>query len=110
MQTTTADNDLLKLLAEGGGAVEALQRAVEKPFWVGPDGGADKATESLEHVIRAMTEVRKTGKPQSLYEVTIVHGNFMARIDLLRLFPDRLDLVEIKGTSWSPPTSDRPNG
>jgi len=110
MPTTTADNDLLKLLAEGGGAVEALQRAVEKPFWVGPDGGADKATESLEHVIRAMTEVRKTGKSQSLYEVTIVHGNFMARIDLLRLFPDRLDLVEIKGTSWSPPTSDRPNG
>jgi hypothetical protein len=110
LPSTTADNDLLKLLAEGGGAVEALQRAVEKPFWVGPDGGADKAPESFQNITRAMAEAKKTGKPQALYEVTIVHGNFMARIDLLRLFPAHVELVEIKGTSWSPPTPERPCG
>ena len=46
LPSTLEDNSLLRLLAEGGGAVEALQRAVEPPAWVGADGGADVAPAS----------------------------------------------------------------
>jgi hypothetical protein len=107
--TLTADN-LLSLLAEGGGAVEALQRVVEPPHWVGPDGGAEKAPESLARIKDAVVSVTQSGKSLSLYEVTIVHGNFMARIDLLRVCKGRIELVEIKATSWKPPTPERPLG
>ena len=44
--TLTADN-LLSLLAEGGGAVEALQRVVEPPHWVGPDGDHGSGWENV---------------------------------------------------------------
>ena len=94
-----ADNDLLRLLAEGGGAVEALQRAVEKPAWLGAKGGAAAASESLEKIRAHAADVARLGGGRSLYEVTFTHGDFLARIDLLRVRRDRLELVEIKAKS-----------
>jgi hypothetical protein len=99
LPSNLADNSLLRLLSEGGWAVEALQRAVEPPSWTGPDGGAAVAPESFDEVRRSVAEVRRGGGCRSLYEVTIVHGDFLARLDLLRIRRDRLELVEIKSKS-----------
>lgn len=106
LPSTLEDNSLLRLLAEGGGAVEALQRAVEPPAWVGADGGADVAPASLTRVREALAEVRGGGT-RSLYEVTILQGDRMARLDLLRLRPDGVDLVEIKSKSVEEPALEQ---
>ena len=103
VRSNRADNDLLRLLAEGGGAAEALQRAIEPPFWIGADGGASVADDSLAAIKSAVAGVKQDGVRRSLYEVTITCGDFLARLDLLRVGRDGLELVEIKSKSWKGP-------
>ena len=91
------ENDMLRLLAEGGAAVEALVRATERGRLIG--GYKQTAlTESREALIDALNAAN-TGTTTSLYEITITHGGFLARIDLLRVRPGAIDLVEIKSKS-----------
>ena len=90
-------NEMLRLLAEGGSAVEALIRATEPGRFIG--GFKDAAlTESREAIADALSAAA-AGKTTSLYEVTIAHAGFLARIDLLRIQPEAIDLVEIKSKS-----------
>ena len=103
-----ADNDLLRLLAEGGVEVEALQRAIEPPAWLGADGGAAVAAESLAAIKSAVAGVKQDGVRRSLYEVTLTCGDFLARLDLVRVYRDRLELVEIKSKSWKGPQPGQP--
>lgn len=93
-----SQNDMLRLLAEGGGAVEALWRQKE-PGWVGPVGQGQAAAASVEAIRSAVELSRQRGVPVSLYEVTITHAGFLARIDLLRVSPDRIEVVEMKAKS-----------
>ena len=87
-------DDMLRLLSEGGAAVEAVIRATEPGTMIGEFGEAALAT-SREAVASAFAQAA-AGKTTSLYEVTIRHGDFLARIDLLRINPDGIDLIEIK--------------
>jgi hypothetical protein len=89
---------MLRLLAEGGGAVEALWRQKE-PGFVGPGGGKEAADPSLEAIRSAVERSRLRGASVPLYEITIVHGGFLARIDLLRVSESTLEVVEMKAKS-----------
>lgn len=91
---SSQENDMLRLLAEGGAAVEALVRATEPGLLIG-DFGQGALDRSREAIRRAFADAR-TGKTTPLYEVTISHDGFLARLDLLRIGPDCIELVEIK--------------
>lgn len=95
----TRGNELLRLLAEGGAAVEALHRAIEEGVFCGNIEPPNAARETMRQVGQAIQEVRCGLPRRSLYEVTIEIDGFLARIDLLRVLPDRLELVEIKSKS-----------
>jgi hypothetical protein len=98
-----SQNDMLRLLAEGGGAVEALWRQKE-PGWVGPVGQRDAAIASAEAIRSAVELSRQRGERIPLYEVTVAHLGFLARIDLLRVSTERIEVVEMKAKSVT--TSD----
>lgn len=89
---------MLRLLAEGGGTVEVLWRQKE-PRQVGSVGHDDAVRESIEAIRSAVELSRKSGERVPLYEVTIAHAGFLARIDLLRVSPGRVDIVEMKAKS-----------
>lgn len=74
---------MLPLLAEGGSAVEALIRATELGRFIG--GFKDAALVESSDGIADALNAAAAGKTTSLYEVTIAHGGFLARIDLLRV-------------------------
>jgi hypothetical protein len=93
-----SENDMLRLLAEGGGAVEALWRQKE-PGWVGPVGQETAAKASVDAIRSAVELSKQRGKPVPLYEVTIIHAGFLARIDLLRVSEARFEVVEMKAKS-----------
>lgn len=95
---SASQNDMLRLLAEGGGAVEALWRQRE-PGYVGPVGREDAAEASMEAIRSAVERSRASGKMIPLYEITIMHGVFLARIDLLRVSEEKLQIVEMKAKS-----------
>ena len=95
---SASQNDMLRLLAEGGGAVEALWRQRE-PGVVGPVGREEAAAASMEAIRSAVEQSRATGKMVPLYEITIMHGDFLARIDLLRVSEAKLQIVEMKAKS-----------
>ena len=46
-----------------------------------------------------MELARQRGVPVPLYEVTIMYAGFLARIDLLRVSPERIEVVEMKAKS-----------
>lgn len=94
---TTQENDMLRLLAEGGAAIEALIRANEPGVFIGEFGEA--ALEPSRQEIAKAFSMADVDETTSLYEVTIAHGGFLARIDLLRISPGGIDLVEIKSKS-----------
>ena len=95
---SASQNDMLRLLAEGGGAVEALWRQRE-PGVVGPVGREEATAASMEAIRSAVEQSRATGKMVPLYEITIMHGDFLARIDLLRVSEAKLQIIEMKAKS-----------
>jgi hypothetical protein len=97
---TSQTDDLLKLLSEGGAAVEALVRAIEPGDVIG--GYLDEAVANSRTAIAAACAAAAAGKTTSLYEPTIEHEGFLARIDLLRVTPTHIDLVEIKAKTATP--------
>lgn len=121
------DNDMLRLLAEGGGAVEALWRCREPgdeaPKFKSPQDGTGKPAESpvgasFRLIANAIARSRSERARISLYEPTVELDGFSARIDLLRVYPDRLEVLEMKAKSvesadaaaqlMSPPTRRNP--
>lgn len=92
-------DDLMSLQAEGGATVKALQRAIEPGMFLGRIALDEAASESLRHVAAAVQTVREGALRQSLYEVTVEIGGFLARLDLVRVLADRIELVEIKAKS-----------
>ncbi len=90
----SSDDEMLRLLAEGGAAVEALVRATEPGQLIGGFGD-DAVARSRDAVLRGCQEA-SAGRVTTLYEVTICNDGFLARLDLVRIRPDGIDLVEIK--------------
>jgi hypothetical protein len=91
-----AAGDGVQLLAEGGAAVESLQRAIEPGTFLGHSARNDAAFESLRRVREAVQAIREGASRQSIYQVTIEIDGFHARLDLVRLFADRIELVDIE--------------
>jgi hypothetical protein len=112
--TISDENDMLKLLAEGGGAVEALWQAREKgkhgPTFKEERDRIAAAQKSMDLVKAAVASVKAGTPRESLYELTIIHDGFLARIDLLRVCADRLEILEMKAKSVvSSDMADRDN-
>ena len=112
--TISDENDMLKLLAEGGGAVEALWKAREKgkhgPTFKEERDRIAAAQKSMDLVKAAVASVKAGTPRESLYELTIIHDGFLARIDLLRVYADRLEILEMKAKSVvSSDMADRDN-
>jgi hypothetical protein len=93
------DDDMLRLLSEGGAAVEALVLAVEPGQTIGNFG--EEALQLSMAAIRDAFAAARAGTTTPLYEVTIAHDGFLARIDLLRISPEGVHLVEIKAKTTS---------
>ncbi len=103
---TTDQDPMLSLLSEGGSTVEALARALEPGELIGGFGAP--AVDSSMEAVKGAFEAVDTGRTTCLYEVTIEHDGFMARIDRLRIQPGRIDLVEIKSKSVEPRNGEVP--
>ena len=99
-------DEMMQLLAEGGAAVEALVRATEPGQLLG-GFGQDALARSRVAIMDALRGAA-AGGCASLYEATIEHGGFLARLDLLRIQPGQIELVEIKSSSEQESDSDAP--
>ena len=88
---------MLSLLSEGGATIEVIARALEPGKLLGGFGAP--AVDSSMEAVKEAFEALDTGRTTCLYEVTLEHDGFMARIDRLRIQPGRIDLVEIKSKS-----------
>lgn len=101
LDNTNDSDDMLRLLSEGGSALEALAEAIEPADFKGPDGGADVAPQCLKAFCAEYAKAvpYDKGPPRLLREVTIVDGAFLGRIDLMRVWTDRIELVEQKSKS-----------
>ena len=106
------DDDMLRLLSEGGGALEALSEALEPADFTGPQGGDETAPACMAAVREQYAKALKhgTGDPRRMREVTIVDGPFLGRLDLLRIWKDRIELVEQKSKSISASGSNAVEG
>ena len=87
------DDEYLTLLAEGGFMVQKIAtllypEGTEMPFTIDPAKAADDTLRMLE--------------PQNatVFEATIISGNRLARVDILRKFGNELHLIEVKAASY----------
>lgn len=100
MASTKQEDDFLKLLAEGGMQFECLVRLAYdghefKRNYADPHGCHAESIAKLEEVIDAGTGI--------LHEPTFVAGPYTARVDMLRITGNRIELCEIKAKSFAGP-------
>lgn len=86
------DDPYLAFLADGGYMVETMARALfpggrELSGWENPEEAARQARQAIE------------AGDGTFFEATILHGPFLARIDILRRSGNVLELIEVKSTS-----------
>ena len=95
--STKQDDEFLRLLAEGGFQFEKLVRHA----WPGeevrgdikdPLGAHGKTIDAIRSLLAAGGGV--------LHEATLVHGGRAARVDMLRVLPNAVELCEIKAKSF----------
>ena len=101
LPSTDGDNEMLRLISEGGGAVEALLEATAPADFTGPDGGAEAAEPCMHAIAEQYAAVKQgpAGTSRVMREVTIVQDGFLARIDGLKLFKDRIEIIEQKSST-----------
>ncbi len=102
------ENEMLRLLSEGGAAIEALVHANEPGAVIG-GFGQSALDESRQAIAKAFSDANND-ESTSLYEVTIAHGGFLARLDLLRITSGSIELVEIKAKSADAATGSVADG
>lgn len=105
---TTDQDPMLSLLSEGGSTVEALARALEPGELIGGFGATAVSNSMI--AVKGAFDSLYADTTTCLYEVTIEHDGFLARIDRLRIQPGRIDLVEIKSKSVEPQHGVVPRG
>jgi hypothetical protein len=103
---TTDEDSMLSLLSEGGATIEVIARALEPGKLLGGFGGTAVSTSMA--AVKGAFESLDADITTCLYEVTVEHDGFMARIDRLRIQPGRIDLVEIKSKSVEPHDGEVP--
>ena len=101
LPSTKANDEFLKMLAEGGFQFERLVRVA----WPGTRIQTDRSDlrAASEETLRRIREMRGAGGGV-LHEATLVHGRLAARIDMLRVLEDSIELCEIKATSFTGPS------
>jgi len=86
------EDDFLKMLAEGGFQVGELAKATF------PDG-VEVTDRGLEEPAARTREL--LGQAQcTVFEGTVIHGNWLIRADILRKDGDTLELIEVKAKSF----------
>ncbi|CAN5548502.1 hypothetical protein BH20VER3_BH20VER3_02190 [soil metagenome] len=96
------DDEYLQFLADGGYMVEAIARLCH------PDGieiGFDKGAEASAEETRRVLEVHET---ITLFEATLLFGQKLARVDILRKQGSTFELIEVKAKSIDTRASEKP--
>lgn len=106
LPSTGDDNHYVRLLAEGGFQFEKLVRLA----WPGEylrafSGSPEDATLATLNQLRVL---RDSGGV--LHEAQFSHGDFFARVDMLRIQGDELLLCEIKSSAVDGPAKDAHHG
>lgn len=86
------DDPYLEFLADGGYMVEAMARLLF------PDGIELGDWERPERAFEQTAAALGAGDA-TLFEATIIHGQLLARVDILRRRGKRLELIEVKSSS-----------
>lgn len=90
---TKKHNDFLKSLAEGGFQVGELAKLLYP-------GGIEiediKQADQISHTLKLLEQDKVT-----IYEATLQHGDWVARIDVLRKNGNRIELIEVKSKSFN---------
>src|SRR5690348_173924 len=87
------DDEYLALLAEGGFMVQKIAtllhpEGIEMPF-------TTNVTEAAEDTLGMLERQNAT-----LFEATLISGNKLARVDILRKIGNEFHLIEVKATSY----------
>lgn len=97
---TNQDNEMLQGLAEGGFQIGALAQLIYAQeaesgdiAWHEVEG---KQQEQIETTNQLLTTPDIT-----LFEPTIIFGNFLVRVDVLRKRGNKVDLIEVKSKSFN---------
>ena len=86
------DDGYLSFLADGGFMIEAVAKLLHPDgIEIGFEGGAET---SAARTMEALQADRVT-----LFEATIISGDMLARVDILRKVPGRLEVIEVKAKS-----------
>ena len=89
---TKDSNDFLKALADGGFQVGELAKLYF------PEGEEVTDTDQAAQIERTKTMLAHDSA--TIFEATICHDDFLARIDVLKKTGDQVDLIEVKSKSY----------
>jgi len=97
------ENPYLRFLADGGYMVEKMAKllfedGIEMEFWGEPEKAFDETTKIIE-----------TRDNVVMFEPTVIHGRYSARIDVLSKVGNLLKLIEVKSSSIDSEASDKAN-
>lgn len=89
---TKKHNDFLKSLAEGGFQVGEMAKLL---YPGGVEVEDEKQGDQISHTLELLKRDEVT-----IYEATLQHGDWVARIDVLRKQGKRVELIEVKSKSF----------
>ncbi len=95
---TKKHNEFLKNLAEGGFQVGEMAKLL---YPGGIEVEDEKQTDQIRHTLEFLKKDDVT-----IYEATLQHGNWVARIDVLRKQGNRIKLIEVKSKSFDSSAGD----
>jgi hypothetical protein len=88
--STRDDDEYLQFLADGGYMVEAIAKLLyPEGIEIGFDKGADESATETMRLLRAHETV-------TLFEATLIVGQKLARVDILRKLGNTIELIEVK--------------
>lgn len=91
------ENEYLQMLAEGGYMVELLAKQ-QFPDGIALEYGKNSTEAAL--VTARHLEQAQPGRAVTLFEATLMHGQRMSRVDILRRSSSGFDLYEVKSSSF----------
>ncbi len=94
-----ADDEFMEALAQGGNQVGELAKLMFRAE--DPDVIEITARDQAEQV-RQTQQLLTTRRNVTLFEGTILHGNLLARVDVLVKRGNRVEIIEVKAKSWDP--------
>ena len=97
------ENKMMQGLAEGGHQIGALAQTLFKQA----DGDLAKEIDAATQTEQiAQTQAALSATNVTLFESTIVHSQFLVRVDVLRKKGNRVDLIEVKSKSFDSSSTD----